>query len=151
MKRVIFLFVFALLAIPAAWAQNKSWTLTDSGWGRVDTGSRPLGASPELVMGEINITRWRKASGTVKADFDKKTVVISQNRSKDKKYQLLTESRPSETRDGWSYVVYDAMDSHNSRSRMWICKHENGTERILVFYPAYAPQKVYAYMLKSAE
>ena len=146
MKRFLLIIAIALLAGSAAWAQSRTWALSETGWGRVDFALQQ-GVIPMHTMGEINIPRWRKATGTLKVDFEKKEAVLSQSRGKDKTFHLMTESRPHETRDGWSYVEYEALDNRNAGCRFWVCKHESGAERLLVFYPYWTPDTVYGYRL----
>lgn len=151
MKRFLILFALALLAGPAAWAQTKSWQVTENGWGKIDRGISVVYARPERGMGEINIPRWRKVSGTLTIDFDKKEANLLLSRGKDKRYYLMTESAPHETRDGWTYVEYEALDENNAGCRFWLCKHESGTERLLTLYPFWSPDTIYGYRLSSSE
>ena len=143
MKKWFFVLLLVLPCV-SGWCQGETFPLTETGWGRIEK-SYQNGILTNL--GEINIPRWRKASGSFTVDFDKKEAVLSQSRGKDKTFYLLTESRPHETRDGWSYVEYEALDNHNAGCRFWVCKHESGAERVLVFYPYWTPDTVYGYRL----
>ena len=144
MKRYLLLLAAALLLGAAAHAQT--WQVTESGWGRIEKSFTPHYV-PKQTLGEINIPRWRKTPGELKVDFAKKEAVLSLKGKKDKHYNLMTESRPYQTRDGWSYVEYETLDDQNAGCRFWICKHESGTERLLILYPFSNPDTIYGYML----
>ena len=145
MKGYLLLLVAALFFGTAANAQT--WQVVESGWGRVKGGIAIVQAAPKRTIGETNIPRWRKTSGELKVDLDKKEAVLSLKGKKDKHYNLMTESQPFQTRDGWSYVEYEALDGNNAGCRFWFCTHESGIRRVLVFYPFSAPDTVYGYML----
>ena len=145
MKRYLLLLAAALLFGIAAHAQ--SCQITESGWGRIKDGISIGHAVQGRTIGEMNIPRWRKTPGGLKIDFDKKEAVISLNGKKPKPYNLMTESQRFQTRDGWSYVEYEALDERNGGCRFWICKHESGAERLLIMYPFVRPDTVYGYML----
>ena len=149
MKRLLVM-TLALAALLPLHAQTKTYRLTETGWGRIEKASRS-GIPGTSAVGEMNIPRWKKASGTFTVDFDRKEAVLSQNRKKDKTFTLLSDSRPMETRDGWSYTEYMALDGTNSVCHFWLCKHENGTERLLTLYPWTVPDTVYGYMLTPEE
>ena len=145
MKRFFLLIAAALLALPLA-AQTKTWQVAESGWGRIEKASRSGLAGP-TALGEMNIPRWRKADGTVKIDFDQREAVITLKNKKVKSFYLMTESRPYQTRDGWTYVEYESLDERNAGCRFWLCTHESGTQRLLVLYPFNNPDTVYGYMI----
>lgn len=151
MKRMILILALSLLAVSAAWAQPRTWKVTQTGWGRIERGISITHSAPERGIGEMNIPRWRKVSGTLSFDFSKREAVISLDRKKDKTFILLTESRPFQTRDGWTYVEYEALDGTNSGCRFWVCTHESGSQRVLVLYPFYRPDTIYGYNLSSSE
>ena len=145
MKRYLLLLTAALLLGTAASAQT--WQVTESGWGKVKGGIAIVQAAPKRTIGETDIPRWRKTPGTLRIDFDKREAILSLDRKKDKTFYLMTESRPAQTRDGWTYVEYEALDGNNAGCRFWFCTHENGARRVLVFYPFSAPDTVYGYRL----
>ena len=147
MKKTIIIFCLALTAGLSALAQTRTWTVTESGWGRIENGISVAGSFPERSIGEMNIPRWRKTPGTLKVDFDKREAVLSLDRKKEKPFILLTESRPFQTRDGWSYVEYEALDARNAGCRFWICTHESGSQRLLILYPFGRPDTIYGYNL----
>lgn len=149
MKRLILFLAAALMALPLA-AQTKTWQIAETGWGRVEKATR-FGIAGSTALGEMNIPRWRKANGTLRINFDKKEAVISLKNKKDKSYYLLTESRPFETRDGWTYVEYETLDERNAGCRFWVGVHEGGMERLLVMYPFSNPDTVYGYLLTPDE
>ena len=150
MRRWLIISCLLLLTGLAARAEGRTWQVTETGWGRVHTGISIATAYPERTMGEMSIHRWRKAPGTLKVDFDKREATLSLNRKKDKTYILMTESQPSQTRDGWTFVEYEALDGRNAGCRFWLCKHESGAERLLIFYPFGRPDTVYGYLLSPA-
>ncbi|MCR4859946.1 MAG: hypothetical protein K5910_04710 [Bacteroidales bacterium] len=150
MKRVLLIISLALLAVSAAQAQTKTWQVTETGWGRIEKTYVSI-LSPGEGVGEMNIPRWRKVSGTLTVDFDRKEAVLSLPRKKGKTFTLLTESKPYTTRDGWTYVDYKALDGSNSVCHFWLCKHESGAERILTLYPWTSPDTVYGYLLTPEE
>jgi len=146
MKKVSLILALALLAGSAAWGQTKTWQVTETGWGRIEKAFRtfpPVGAG----IGEMNIPRWRKAAGTLTIDFDRKEAVLSLPRKKGTTFRLLTESQPYKTRDGWTYVDYQALDGSSTVCRFWLCTHESGAERLLTLYPWTVPDTVYGYRL----
>lgn len=145
MKRIVILFLAALAALPLC-AQTETYRVVETGWGRIEKAVRQ-GISHDTAIGEMNIPRWRKVSGTLTIDFDKKEVLLTQQRKKDKTFTLLSDSRPMETRDGWTYIEYMALDGHNSVCHFWICTHESGIRRLLTLYPWSFPDTVYGYML----
>ena len=147
MKKCFLLIVFALLAGSAVWAQPRTWQVSEYGWGQIKSAISVAHSVPERGLGEINIPRWRKASGTLQVDFDKREAVISMDRKKDKHFYLMTESRPFQTRDGWTYVEYESLDDKNAGCRFWLCTHESGTQRVLILYPFYRPDTIYGYLL----
>ena len=149
MKRLRILLLAAACFLPLH-AQTKTYQVSQTGWGRVEQGSH-FGILGTSAIGEMNISRWKKVSGTFTVDFDKKEAVLKQNRKKDKTFTLLSDSRPAETRDGWTFVDYMALDGTNSVCHFWLCKHEDGTERLLTLYPWFYPDTVYGYMLTPAE
>ena len=146
MKKGILILCLALLTGSAAWAQT--WKVAETGWGRVENAYSVVAVRSEYALGEMNIPRWRKTAGTLKVDFDKREAVISLDRKKDKTYVLMTESRPFQTRDGWTYVEYEALDNRNAGCRFWVCTHESGSQRVLILYPYYSPDTVYGYRLE---
>lgn len=149
MKRLLLFIAAALVALPLA-AQTKTWQIAETGWGRIERAAR-IGVAGSTALGEMNIPRWRKTAGTIKVDYDKREAVISLDRKKDKTFVLMTESRPFRTRDGWTYVEYEALDNRNAVCRFWVCTHENGSQRVLILYPYYSPDTVYGYRLAPAE
>ena len=149
MRRLLII-ALALLTASAAWAQTKTWQVTETGWGKIDRGISIV-TRPERGIGEIFIPRWRKVSGTLTVDFDKKEATLSLSRGKDKRFYLMTESAPRETRDGWTYVEYEGLDGNNAGCRFWLCKHESGAERLLTLYPFWTPDTIYGYRLSSSE
>ena len=151
MKKCLLISIFALLAIGTAVAQPRTWQIAQAGWGRIEKGIAIAQAMPEQTVGEIIIPRWRKASGTLTVDFDKKDVVLAQRGKAEKTYNLLTEGNTKTTRAGWSYVEYMALDAHNSVCHFWLCKHESGAARLLLLYPWRYPDTVYGYDLTPAE
>ena len=151
MKRLLVLFALALLAGSAAWAQTKSWQVTESGWGRIENGISNSPSMATRTIGEMNIPRWRKTPGTLNVDFDKREASISLNGKKEKTFYLMTESRPFQTRDGWTYVEYEALDNRNAGCRFWLCTHESGSQRVLLLYPWWRPDTIYGYLLSPSE
>lgn len=149
MKKGIMILCLALLMGLAAQAQT--WKVTESGWGRIEHSYAVTAVRSEHAIGEMNIPRWRKTAGTIKVDYDKREAVISLDRKKDKTFVLMTESRPFRTRDGWTYVEYEALDNRNAGCRFLVCTHENGSQRVLILYPYYSPDTVYGYRLAPAE
>lgn len=149
MKKGILILCLALLTGSAAMAQT--WKVAETGWGRIEDTYSAVNIRSEYAIGEMNIPRWRKTAGTLKVDYDKREAVISLDRKKDKTFVLLTESRPFRTRDGWTYVEYEALDNRNAGCRFWVCTHENGSQRVLILYPYYSPDTVYGYRLAPAE
>lgn len=141
MKKWIFVFLLVLPCL-SGWGQSEKYQLTETGWGRIEK-SYQNGILTNL--GEINIPRWRKASGSFTVDFDKKEAVLSQRGKKDKTFTLLSETSPKQTRDGWTYVEYMALDGSNSVCHFWICRHESGWQRLLTLYPWWYPDTVYGY------
>ncbi|MBP5337492.1 MAG: hypothetical protein J6Y63_08325 [Bacteroidales bacterium] len=149
MKRLLILLLAAACFIPLH-AQPRTYQVSQTGWGRIEKASRS-GIPGTGAVGEMNISRWKKVSGTLTVDFDKKEAILKQNHKKDKTFTMLSDSRPMETRDGWTYVEYMALDGTNSVCHFWLCKHEDGTERLLTLYPWFYPDTVYGYMLTPAE
>lgn len=149
MKRIVLLFLAALAALPLC-AQTESYRVVETGWGRIEKAVRQ-GIPTYSAVGEMNIPRWKKVSGTLTIDFEKKEAVLTQQRKKDKTFTLLSETRPMETRDGWTYVEYMALDGHNSVCHFWLCTHESGIRRLLTLYPWTVPDTVYGYMLAPAD
>ena len=149
MKKGILILCLALLTGSAAMAQT--WKVSETGWGRIENTYSAQAIRSEYALGEMNIPRWRKTAGTLKVDFDKREAVISLDRKKDKTFVLLTESRPCQTRDGWTYVEYEALDNRNAGCRFWVCTHESGSQRVLILYPYYSPDTVYGYRLDPAD
>lgn len=145
MKRIFLLIFTALLALPLA-AQKETFQVVETGWGRIEKAYR-FGVPSTAALGEMNVPRWRKISGTLLVDFDNKEAVITLKNKKVKSYYLMTESRPYQTRDGWTYVEYEALDERNAGCRFWLCTHESGTRRLLVLYPFSTPDTIYGYMI----
>lgn len=152
MKTVrILLLAAALLTGSAATAQTLHYNVLETGWGRIEKNYKQ-GASPGFsAVGEMNIPRWRKTSGTLTVDLDKKEVTLTQKRKKDKTFTLLSDTTPGQTRDGWTYTEYMALDGNNSVCHFWLCTHESGLRRLLTLYPWSRPDTVYGYMLEAAE
>ncbi|MCR4824804.1 MAG: hypothetical protein K5849_05540 [Bacteroidales bacterium] len=148
MRKWILLFCLALASGWTVQAQTKSWSITETGWGRVEL-ARTYGSLNIYEGGirEMNIPRWRTASGTLRIDYDKREASLSVGRKKEKTFLLLTESRPFTTRDGWSYVEYESLDERNSGCRFLVCTHESGAERLLILYPFSRPDTIYGYRL----
>ena len=147
MKRTLVVLCCLVLAALAARAQSGRWQVSESGWGRIENGISIAHAAAERTMGEMNIHRWRKSPGTLRVDFDKKEAVLSLNGKKDRNFHLMTESRPFQTRDGWTYVEYEALDARNAGCRFWLCTHESGIQRLLILYPYSRPDTIYGYLL----
>ena len=141
MKKWFFVLLLVLPCV-SGWCQSEKYQLTETGWGRIEK-SYQNGILTNL--GEINIPRWRKASGSMTIDFDKKEAVLTQRGKADKTFTLLSETSPKETRDGWTYVEYMALDGNNSVCHFWICRHESGRQRLLTLYPWSRPDTVYGY------
>ena len=150
MKKTVLILFLGLLAGISAAAQTVNYRVLETGWGRIEKSYRQS-TLVELGVGEMNIPRWRKTSGTLRIDFDRKEVVLSIRGKKDKTFTLLSESRPFATRDGWSYVDYMGLDGNNSVCHFWLCKHESGAQRLLTLYPWMVPDTVYGYRLELAE
>ncbi|MBQ9173748.1 MAG: hypothetical protein IJ161_08485 [Bacteroidales bacterium] len=153
MKRLATIFSFALLSATACPGQTRSWEITQSGWGHIQEGISVVFSAPEVTIGEINIPRWRDTPGTVTIDFGKRvaSIVINKKKVKTKEYDLMTESEPHKTRDGWTFTEYEGLDELNEGCRFWICRHESGSERILILKPYRRPHTVYGYKLSSKE
>jgi len=153
MKRIVLFFSFALLFTMACHVQTRSWKITQSGWGHIQEGISVVFSAPEVSVGEINIPRWRETPGTVTIDFGKRTasIVIDKKKGKTKEYDLMTESEPHKTRDGWTFTEYEGLDELNEGCRFWLCRHESGSERILILKPYRRPHTVYGYSLTSGE
>lgn len=150
MKKWMLILALALMSGLACRAQTQTWQLVETGWGRIEK-SYQNGWNLLTHLGEMNIPRWRKAAGSLTIDFDKKEVVLTQRGKADKTFILLSETSPKETRDGWTYVEYMALDAHNSVCHFWLCKHEEGAERLLTLYPWTYPDTIYGYNLAPAE
>ena len=145
MKRLIVALVAVALCV-SAWGQTKVYRLTETGWGRIgETYKQSVLA--DWVVSDIAIHKWKKATGTFTVNFDKREAVLTQRGKADKTFNLLTEGSPKETRDGWTYVEYMALDGHNSVCHFWLCKHESGAERLLTLYPWTVPTAAYGYLL----
>ena len=151
MKQRLIILCCLLLAGMTAKAQTLTWQLSETGWGRIEKGFAYAAAMPESSIGEMNIPRWRKATGTLTVNFDKKEAVLTQRGKADKTFTLLSESTPKETRDGWTYIEYMALDAHNSVCHFWLCTHAAGAVRLLTLYPWTRPDTVYGYQLSPAE
>ena len=146
MRKWMILTVLALLVCVAAQAQPRTWRITESGWGRVESSYRQS-TLVDPPLGEMNIPRWRKVSGTLTIDFEKKEVTLSLDRKKDKTFYLLAQHAPAVTRDGWTYDRYMAMDGNSTVCHFWLGVHESGAQRLLTLYSWTLPDTIYGYRL----
>lgn len=144
MRRLLIIAALLLSGL-AAFAQKQSYTVTYSGWGRVEIRANTNGVAPfDFKVSELNIPRWRKTAGTM--DVDGKQVTLRLPR-KEITYALLTDSYVHPAKDGWSYVEHVALENEHTICRVWFCTHENGTKQFLVLNGAF----VYGYKLIPAE
>ena len=84
MKRLLILLLAAACFIPLH-AQPRTYQVSQTGWGRIEKASRS-GIPGTGAVGEMNISRWKKVSGTLTVDFDKKEAILKQNHKKDKTF-----------------------------------------------------------------
>ncbi len=137
MKRII-LFMVAALLLSCEWAfaQKETYTITHSGWGRLETGVKVAMTTYETSVSELDIHRWRKTRGELVLDQEGKLLTVRLPR-KELTYNLLTDSYVHQTRGGWDYVECMALENDHTLCRVWVCTHEDGTRQILVLYPKF--------------
>lgn len=117
-------------------AQTKDYTITNSGWGRLETGFRQGIAPYEIRVSELDIHRWRKTTGELILNEGEKLLTVRLPR-KELVYVLLTESHVHKDRNGWSYVEHRALENDHTYCRVWNCTHEDGSRQILVLYSTF--------------
>ena len=144
-KFVVFIIAFLLLAAGAAFAQKQNYTVSYTGWGRLEVRAKTNGITPyESRVSELDIHRWRKANGTMEVDGKQVTIRLPR---KEITYALLTDSYVHPAKDGWSYVEHVALENEHTICRIWFCTHEDGSKQFLVLNGVF----VYGYKLIPAE
>ena len=150
MRKILFpLFVSFLLLAGGltAHAQTERYNITESGWGRTETGYTKVSLTPyEAAISELDIHRWRKTKGEVVVDFDERELTVRLPR-KEINYVLLTESYTHRIRGGWDYVDYLALENGTTLCRVWICTHETGAKQVCVLFNNF----VQGYRIEAAE
>ncbi len=136
MKTKLLLLLAALFFVCGV-ANAQKYTITESGWGRLEKGYKTGGNAPyEISLSEIDIHRWRRSKGELVLDEGEKLLSIRLPRKKIS-YNLLTESYVHKDRTGWSYVERQALENDRTFCRVWVCTHEDGSQQILVMYPKF--------------
>ena len=108
MKTKLLLLLAALFFVCGV-ANAQKYTITESGWGRLEKGYKTGGNAPyEISLSEIDIHRWRRSKGELVLDEGEKLLSIRLPRKKIS-YNLLTESYVHKDRTGWSYVERQAL------------------------------------------
>jgi len=133
MKKVLMIIVAALLLSGMAFAQSGRYIITNSGWGRPETGLS-VGAGPtSLAMLSLDVHRWRKTPGELILDLEGKKVTVRLPR-KEVSYDLLTESYTYKDKNGWNYVDHLALENGTTLCRVRDCTHEDGTRQLYVLF-----------------
>ena len=135
MKRFILLLFAALfLGLVSASARTERYSITYSGWGRVESGVK-LGSAPiESGIHELYVHRWRKTRGEAVLEPEERKLTLRLPR-KEIIYTFLTDSYVHHSQDGWDYVEHFSLENGVSTCNVWICTQEDGTRQILVIYP----------------
>ena len=137
MKHFTIILAALLLSALAASAQTETYSVTQSGWGRLEVKPRVVGVtSYDYMVSEVDIHRWRKAEGELILDKEYKRLTLRLAR-KEIDYVLLTDSYVHQSKDGWSYVEHQALENDRTYCRVWDCTHEDGSRQILVLYPSF--------------
>lgn len=132
-KLIVILVSFLLLAGGAALARTERFTITNSGWGRPESGVA-IGAGPSnRSVISLDVHRWRKTRGELTIDLDAHELTVRQPH-KEIVYNLLTESYTHKDKNGWSYVERLALENGATLCRIWDCTHEDGTRQVYVLF-----------------
>ena len=137
MRRLFFIILSILfLGSGLIIAQTNRFSITNSGWGRLEHGIK-VGLAPyESSVAEIDIHRWVTAKGEIVID-EKDNLLTIRLPEKEIIYTLLTDSYVHQDRIGWNYVERQALENDRTFCRVWICTHEQGDHQILVLYNSF--------------